>query len=86
MAPGAIDLAVGLALRAAGGLQLLHHGLDLLGLGAIRNQHGVVGFHHHQVFNPQPHHQAVFAAQVAVAAAFGDHVALQHIALGILLL
>ena len=41
MAPGAVDLAVGLSFRAAGGLQLLHHGLDLLGLGAIRNQHGV---------------------------------------------
>ena len=58
---------------AAGGLQLLHHGLDLLGLGAIRNQHGVVGFHHHEVFNAQTHHQAVFAAQIAVAAAFADH-------------
>ena len=83
MAPGAVDLAVRLALRAAGGLQLLHHGFDLLRFRAVRNQHGIVGFHHHKVLDPQPHHQAVFAAQIAVAAAFRDHVALQHIALGI---
>ena len=83
MGPGAIDLAVRLAFWATCILQLLHHGFDLLSFGTISDQNGVVGFHHHQVLDPKTHNQAVFAAYVAVAAAFGDHVALQHIPLGI---
>ena len=84
MAPGAVNLAVRLALWAASCFQLLHHSFDVLGFGAIRNQHCVVGFHDYEVFNSQTHYQAVFAAQIAVAAVFGDHVALEDIPIGIL--
>ena len=86
VAPGAIDLALGLAFWAACILQLLHHAFDLLGFSAISDQNGVVGCHHHEVLDTMAHDQTMFAAQIAVAAAFGDRVAQQHIPLGIAVL
>ena len=83
-APGAIDLAVGLALRGPLALQQAHDPLDVLGPVAVGHQHHIVGFHHHQVFDAKPHHQAVLAAQVAVAGVFVDHPAPQHVALVVL--
>ena len=35
--PGTVDLAMGFALRTAISLQLLHHGLDVLGFGPVRD-------------------------------------------------
>ena len=65
MAPGAVDLGGGLCPPAAGGLQLLHHGLDLLGFGAVRNTASSV--QPPRGFQLAPHQQP--AAQAAVAAA-----------------
>ena len=81
--PGPVNLAMGFPFRTAIGLKLLHHGLDLLGLGAVRDQYGVIGFDDHEVFHPKADHQAVFAAQVAVAAAFTDDATLQNVAIAV---
>ena len=71
---------MGLAFRAAIRLQLLDHRFDLLGLGAIGDQNCIIRFHHHQVLDAKTHHQAVFAAQIAVATVLVDHPPLQHVA------
>ena len=83
-APGPVDAAMGLALRRPLLLQQAHHGLDVLGPVPVGHQHHVIGFDHHQVFHPQPHHQPVLAAQVAVAGALVDHPATQHVAVAVL--
>ena len=83
MAPGPVDAAMGLALRGPFALELAHNSLDVLGPVAVGHQHHVIGFDYHQIFHAKPHHQPVFAAQVAVAGVFADHPAAQHVAVGI---
>ena len=61
-APGAVDLAVGLALWCPFPLQPPHYCFDLLGSVAVGYQHDVIGFHHHQILYTEPHHQPMLAA------------------------
>ena len=83
MAPGPVDAAMGLAFPGPFPLELAHNSLDVLGPVAVGDQHHVIGFDHHQIFHAKPHHQPVFAAQVAVAGVLADHPAAQHVAVGI---
>src|SRR5690606_34744347 len=85
-APGAVDGAVALGLLAVPGVQGVDQLLDVLHRALVGDHHGVLGLHHHHVVHADQGDQLGRAVHEAVVAVVGDHIALEHVAVAVLLL
>ncbi|MCY1533737.1 hypothetical protein D9M68_690790 [compost metagenome] len=84
-APRPVDLAVVLGFAAAQRLEFLDQLLDLLHAVLPGDHDGVLGFHHHDIFQADHRDQLADAMHQAVVAVLQHHVALDDIAVAILL-
>ena len=85
-APRAVHLAVREALGAAGGLELRDQRADRLRLVLARHHHRVGGLDHHHVLEADAGEQAVLRDEQRVPRVGGVHVAVDHVAVGVLVL